>query len=83
MAGRGLRGVGPTWVVPGRGTTKAATRQGGTPVTDGGASPGPSTALLQVLRAAGDRERGLTFPEYRAALEGLEVELHVEVPEDD
>lgn len=39
--------------------------------------------LLQVMRAAAASERGLTFPEYRAALEGVEVDLHVEVPVED
>ncbi|KAL4424997.1 hypothetical protein ABPG77_002882 [Micractinium sp. CCAP 211/92] len=36
--------------------------------------------IAKVMRSAGVGERGLTFPEYKAALEGLEVDLHVEVP---
>lgn len=39
--------------------------------------------MLQVMRTAGAGEQGLTFPAYRAALEGLDVDLHVEVPDDD
>lgn len=35
------------------------------------------------MRTAGAGERGLTFPGYKAALEGLEVDLHVEVPQED
>lgn len=37
----------------------------------------------QVLKAASDPERGLTFAEYRAALEGVEADLRVEVPAED
>ena len=39
--------------------------------------------IRQVMRSAGAGERGLTFAEYRAALEGVDVNLHVEVPLDD
>ena len=40
-------------------------------------------AALQVMRGAGAGARGLTFAEYRAALEGVEIDLHVEVPVED
>jgi hypothetical protein len=39
--------------------------------------------MRKVMSGAADPQRGLTFPEYRAALEGTDVELHVEVPADD
>lgn len=37
----------------------------------------------QVLASAGAGERGLSFAEYRAALEGVELDLHVDVPAED
>jgi hypothetical protein len=39
--------------------------------------------VLQVMRGAADGERGLSFPEYKAALDGLDIHLHVEVPAED
>lgn len=39
--------------------------------------------IAKVLRGAAASERGLTFPEYKAALEGVELDLHVEVPLED
>lgn len=45
--------------------------------------PPPRAAAAQVMATAGAGERGLTFPEYRAALEGLAVDLHVDVPAED
>lgn len=39
--------------------------------------------VARVLRAAADPQRGLTFAEYRAALEGVGAELHVDVPIED
>ncbi|KAL4457899.1 hypothetical protein ABPG75_012764 [Micractinium tetrahymenae] len=39
--------------------------------------------IAKVMRTAGVGERGLTFPDYKAALEGLEIDLHVEVPIED
>lgn len=38
---------------------------------------------VQVMKNAAASDRGLTFAEYRAALEGQEISLHVEVPVDD
>lgn len=45
------------------------------------ASPPHRTA--QVMKNAAASERGLTFAEYRAALEGQEIHLHLDVPVDD
>jgi serine/threonine-protein phosphatase 2B regulatory subunit len=39
--------------------------------------------ISKVMRAAADPRRGLTFPEYKAALDGAGVELRVEVPVED
>lgn len=39
--------------------------------------------VARVLRAAADPQRGLTFAEYRAALEVVGAELHVDVPIED
>lgn len=39
--------------------------------------------IAKVMRSGAASERGLTFPEYRAALEGLEVDLHVDTPVED
>lgn len=40
--------------------------------------------VRRVFVAAGaNAERGLTFPEYRAALESTEVALQVDIPADD
>lgn len=39
--------------------------------------------IRKVMKNAAASDRGLTFAEYRAALEGQEISLHVEVPIDD
>ncbi len=39
--------------------------------------------VARVMQGAADPQRGLTFPEYRAALEGAGGELHVDVPIED
>lgn len=35
------------------------------------------------MRGAAAGDRGLTFAQYKAALEGADVELHVDVPVED